>query len=224
MMRDISSEYSLIPSNIGRDFLFLVAANVGAVIMPFMLFYQTTATAKKGYHSVKATRTETLIGAIFSEMIMVAIVIASVGLSPNITISDNVSLSHAIMNVGGTYAPYVFAIGLVAAGFLALVVISLAGSWGVVEALNLKGNTWLKIYVAESLPAVVLVFFFNNLIGLVLALMVALIFVLIGPVVAMGLLAQKKKLMGEYALGTFDKIAFWGSVAVVVSCGLLAFG
>ena len=224
MMRDISSEYSLIPSNIGRDFLFLVAANVGAVIMPFMLFYQTTATAKKGYYSVKATRTETLIGAIFSEMIMVAIVIASVGLSPNITISDNVSLSHAIMNVGGTYAPYVFAIGLVAAGFLALVVISLAGSWGVVEALNLKGNTWLKIYVAESLPAVVLVFFFNNLIGLVLALMVALIFVLVGPVVAMGLLAQKKKLMGEYALGTFDKVAFWGSVAVVVSCGLLAFG
>lgn len=223
MMKGISSKHSLIPSNIDKDFLFLVAANVGAVIMPFMLFYQTTATAKKGYHSVKATRTETLIGAIFSEIIMVAIVIASAALGPNITISDNVSLSSAIMNVGGTYAPYIFAIGLVAAGFLALVVISLAGSWGVVEALNLKGNTWFKIYIAESLPAVVLVFFFNNLIGLVLTLMVALIFVLIGPVVAMGLLAENKKLMGEYALGTFDKIAFWGSVAVVVSCGLLAF-
>src|SRR6516164_3044408 len=199
MMRGISSAYSLIPSNIDREFLFLVAANVGAVIMPFMLFYQTTATAKKGYHSVRATRTETLIGAIFSEIIMVAIVIASVGLSSNFTISDNISLSSAIMNVGGTYAPYIFAIGLVAAGFLALVVISLAGSWGVVEALNLKGNTWFKIYIAESLPAVVLVFFFNNLIGLVL------------------------KLMGKHVLSMFDRIAFWGSVAVVVSCGLLAF-
>jgi manganese transport protein len=223
MTRGISSTYSLIPSNIDKDFLFLVAANAGAVIMPFMLFYQTTATAKKGYHSVKATRTETFIGAIFSQMIMVAIVIASVGLNPNITISDNTSLSSAVMNVGGTYAPYIFAVGLFAAGFLALVVISLAGSWGVVEALNLKGNTWFKIYIAESLPAVVLVFFFHNLIGLVLTLMVALIFVLIGPVVAMGLLAQKKKLMGEHALSALDKIAFWGSVAVVVSCGLLAF-
>jgi manganese transport protein len=224
MSRGMSAPYhSLIPSKIDKDFLFLVAANVGAVVMPFMLFYQTTATAKKGYHSVKATRTETLIGAIFSEIIMVAIVFASVGLGQNIAISDNSSLSSAILNVGGTYAPYVFAIGLVAAGFLGLVVISLAGSWGVVEALNLRGNTWFKIYIAESLPAVVLVFFFNNLIGLVLTLMVALIFVLIGPVVAMGLLAQNKKLMGKHALSTFDKIAFWGSVLVVVACGLLAF-
>lgn len=224
MARGMSSPYySLIPSNIDRGFLFLVAANVGAVVMPFMLFYQTSATAKKGHHSVAGTRTETLIGAIFSQIIMVAVVFASVGLSQNIAISDNSSLSIAILNIGGTFAPYVFAIGLVAAGFLGLVVISLAGSWGVVEALNLKGNTWFKIYIAESLPAVVLVFFFNNLIGLVLTLMVALIFVLIGPVVAMGILAQKQLLMGKHALGTFDRIAYWGSVVVVVACGLLAF-
>lgn len=224
MAKGMAAPYSsLIPSKVDREFLFLVAANVGAVVMPFMLFYQTTATAKKGYHSVKATRTETLIGAIFSEVLMVAIVFASVGLSQNIAISDNSSLSSAILNVGGTYAPYAFAVGLVAAGFLGLVVISLAGSWGVVEALNLKGNTWFKIYIAELLPAVVLVFFFDNLIGLVLTLMVALIFVLVGPVVAMGLLAQNKALMGKHALGTFDRVAFWGSVAVVVGCGLLAF-
>jgi manganese transport protein len=224
MARGVSLPFhSLIPSKIDGDFLFLVAANVGAVVMPFMLFYQTTATAKKDYHSVKATRTETLVGAIFSEIIMVAIVFASVELGQNISISDNSSLSEAILNVGGTFSPYVFAIGLVAAGFLGLVVISLAGSWGVVEALNLKGNTWFKIYIAESLPAVVLVFFFNNLIGLVLTLMVALIFVLIGPVVAMGVLAQNKTLMGAHALGTFDRIAFWGSIIVVVACGLLAF-
>jgi manganese transport protein len=225
MARGVSmpSMYSLVPAKIDRDFLFLVAANVGAVVMPFMLFYQTTATAKKAYHSVKATRTETLVGAIFSEVIMVAIVFASVELSPNLAIGDNASLSAAIMNIGGTFAPYIFAIGLVAAGFLGLVVISLAGSWGVVEALNLKGSTWFKIYIAESLPAVILVFFFNNLVGLVLALMVALIFVLVGPVVAMGLLAQNKKLMGEHALNKFDKIAFWGSVVVIVACGLLAF-
>jgi manganese transport protein len=224
MAKGMSVSYgSLIPAKVDSEFLFLVAANVGAVVMPFMLFYQTSATAKKGFHSVSATRTETLIGAIFSEIIMVAIVFASVGLGHDTAISDNSSLSGAILNIGGTYAPYVFAIGLVAAGFLGLVVISLAGSWGVVEALNLKGNTWFKIYIAESLPAVVLVFFFNDLIGLVLTLMVALIFVLIGPVVAMGLLAQNKTLMGRHALGTFDRIAFWGSVVVVVGCGLLAF-
>jgi Mn2+/Fe2+ NRAMP family transporter len=223
MARGTLGRYPLIPSNLNGDFLFLIAANVGAVVMPFMLFYQTSATAKKEYHSVEASRIETFVGAIFSEILMVAVVIASVGLGSSTNIIDTGSLSRAIMNVGGSYAPYIFAVGLTAAGFLALVVISLASSWGVVESLGLKGNTWFKIYVVETLPAVILPFLFSDLIGLVLTLMVVLIFVLIGPVVVMGLLAQDSRLMGRHVLSGFSKVAFWVSVISVVSCGLLAF-
>ena len=61
MVRGISFKYPLIPSNINKNFLFLIAANVGAVIMPFMLFYQTTVTAKKDYQSVQATKIETFV-------------------------------------------------------------------------------------------------------------------------------------------------------------------
>lgn len=223
MRRGMSGGYSLIPGNLSKDFLFLIAANVGAVIMPFMLFYQTSATAKKEYHSVEATRIETFVGAIFSEIIMVAAVIASVSLSSTITILDAHDLSSAIMEIGGAYAPYIFAVGLAAAGFLALVVISLASSWGIVESLGLKGDMWFKIYVVETLPAVILPFLFSNLIGVVLSLMVALIFVLIGPLIVMGLLAQNKRLMGKHALSGFDKVAFWVSVISVMGSGLLAF-
>jgi Mn2+/Fe2+ NRAMP family transporter len=223
MGRSLSSHYPLIPSSLSKDFLFLIAANVGAVIMPFMLFYQTTATAKKDYHSVQATKIETFVGAVFSEIIMVAIVIVSVGLNPQTTIADSSSLKNAIIGLGGTSTSVIFALGLVAAGFLALIVISMASAWGVVESLGMKGNTWFIIYVIETLPAVLVIFLFQNLIGLVLSLMVSLIFVLIGPVIAMGLLAQNTKLMGKYALSLFDKIAFWGSVIIVVLCGLLAF-
>jgi hypothetical protein len=53
--------------------------------------------------------------------------------------------------------------------------------------------------------------------------MVALVFVPIGPVVVLGLLAQNKQLMGEHSLSPFDKIAFWSSVGVVIACGLIAF-
>ena len=219
----VSSGYPLIPKSFNREFLFLIAANVGAVIMPFMLFYQTTATAKKDYHSVQATRVETFVGAVFSQIIMIAIVIVSTGLNPHVTIVNSASLRDAIIGLGGVYTPLIFAAGLVAAGFLALIVISMASAWGVVKSLGLRGNTWFKIYVAESIPAVIAVFLFHNLIGLVLTLMVAMVFVLIGPVVAMGLLAQNKNLMREHALSEFDKIAFWGSVIIVVLCGLLAF-
>ncbi len=169
MSRGVSS-YSLIPPSINSDFLFLITANVGAVIMPFMLFYQTTATAKKEFHSVRATKIETFVGAIFSEVLMVAIVIVSASLDSNLTINSNHDISNAIMSLGGTYTPIIFSVGLMAAGFLALVVISLASAWGVVESLGIKGDMWFKIYIVETLPAVMVPLLFGNLIALILAL------------------------------------------------------
>ena len=67
------------------DFIFMLAANIGAVIMPFMLFYQASATAEKGTDksNVWAVRFETLVGAIFSELIMVAIAISAIGINVN---------------------------------------------------------------------------------------------------------------------------------------------
>lgn len=217
------SNYQLIPTSLNKNFLFLIAANVGAIIMPFMLFYQTSATAKKEFHSVQATKIETFVGAIFSEVLMIAVVIVSAKLSPNLIINTSHDLSNAIMGLGGTYTPIIFSIGLVSSAFLALVVISLAAAWGIVESLGIKENMWFKIYIIETLPAVILPLFFKNLIGLILGLMVALVFVLIGPVIALGVLAQKKQLMGEHMLSKFDKIAFWGSVSIVIACGFLAF-
>ncbi len=222
MQRGISN-YPVIPSNINQSFLFLLAANVGAVIMPFMLFYQTTATAQKEFHSVRATKIETIVGAVASQIIMIAIVIVSASLSSNLTFSNTHDIANAIMDLGGKHAPIIFSIGLVSAGFLALVVISMAGAWGITEALGVKKDEWFKIYILESLPAVIVPLILPNLISLTLNLMVALVFVLIGPVIALGLLAQNKKLMKEYALSTFDKLAFWSSVLVVIVCGLVAF-
>ncbi len=222
MSRGLSG-YSLIPTNINENFLFLIAANVGAIIMPFMLFYQTSATAKKEFHSVQATKIETLVGAVFSEILMVAIVIVSAKLKPNLIIKTSHDLANAITGLGGAYTPIIFSVGLVAAAFLALVVISLASAWGVVESLGMKDEMLFKIYIIETLPAVILPLLFRNLIGLILSLMVALVFVLIGPVIALGVLAQKKGLMKEHTLSRFDKIAFWSSVSVVIACGFLAF-
>jgi manganese transport protein len=223
MNRGISPGYSLVPAHVDKPFLFLIAANVGAVIMPFMLFYQTTATAQKNFHSVRATKIETFVGAMFSEILMVAVVMVSSSLAPTLSLTSDHDFAHAIMSIGGAYAPVIFSVGLIAAGFLALVVISMASAWGTTEALDLRGDTWFKIYVVESLPAVVIPLLFSNLVALILSLMVALVFVLIGPVVVLGLLAQNKRLMGGHSLSRFDKVAFWSSVGAVIACGLIAF-
>ncbi len=222
LMGDGIGSYPLMPTGIGSRFFYLLAANVGAVIMPFMLFYQTTATAKKKFRSVRATKIETFTGAVFGEIIMIAIVMVSSGLGHGAGFSTMQGIAEGIRGIGGTYAPVIFSAGLVLAGFLALVVISMASAWGVTEALNMKRDTWFKIYVLESLPAALVPLLFTNLISLVIGLMVLLVFVLIGPVVTLGILAQRENIMGRHRLGRFDRIAFWGSAVAILLCGIAA--
>jgi Mn2+/Fe2+ NRAMP family transporter len=205
------------------DFFFLLAANVGAVIMPFMLFYQASATAEKCItaKSLWAVRLETAIGAVVSELIMVAIMIATVGVgSDSLNFAAPKVLSQGLSSVAGSFAPYLFGIGLIAASFIALIVISLGSSWGVVEALGWGRKNWFKIYLVESIPAVVVPLLSLNLVNLALNLMVLQIIVLVGPAVILGLLASSKKLMGTYALGRLNKVVYWTFLTLIVGTGI----
>ena len=60
-----------------RQYLFLLASNVGAVIMPWMIFYQQSAVVDKGLDisHIKPARWDTAIGAFVTQAIMAAILI-----------------------------------------------------------------------------------------------------------------------------------------------------
>jgi len=203
-------------------FLFLLAASAGAVIMPFMLFYQASATAEKKGTKLWAMRTETLVGAIASEGGMIVIMMATAGVSSAANFAKPETISLALASVAGAYAPYLFGAGLVAAGFLALVVISLGSSWAVVEALGWEKSRFFWVYVAESLPAVAIPIFYPDPLVLVLSLMVVFVFVLLGPGILMGKLAADTRIMGDYASRGPMKLAYWLSLTVVLGFGVVA--
>ncbi|MCL5029040.1 MAG: divalent metal cation transporter [Bacteroidetes bacterium] len=206
-------------------FFFLLAANIGAVIMPFMLFYQASATAEKGItaKSLWAVRLETAIGAIVSELIMIAIVIATIGVNKDsLDFASPGILSQGLSSVAGTFAPYFFGIGLIAASFIALIVISLGSSWGVVEALGWGRKNWFKVYLIESIPALVVPMLTLNLVNLALNLMVLQIAVLVGPAITLGLIASNKRLMGRYYLKGYNKIIYWAFFILILSTGIIS--
>jgi len=203
-------------------YLFLLAASAGAVVMPFMLFYQASATAEKRATRLWTMRTETLIGAVASETGMIVIVMATSGLSSSLNFADPKALSLALASIAGPYAPYVFAVGLVAAAFLALVVISLGSSWAIVDTMGWRKNSFLWVYLLESLPSVVIPILYPEPLSLVLGLMVVFVFVLIGPGVLMGLLGSNRRIMGVYASSTYWRVAYWLSLAAVLSFGVVA--
>ena len=209
--------FSLAPS-----FLFLIAANAGAVVMPFMPFYQASATAEKKNGTVKSSRIETLVGAVVSEVLMIIIVIVSTDLDQGLNLLSPKQLATSLA-VAGQYAPLLFGIGLVAAAFLALTVISLGSAWGLVEAIGWPRSRAFWVYFVESIPAVILtILLTTSLLASILNLMLAFVFVLIGPAVIMGLIASNKHVMGEHASKGVWKAAYWINLAFLVTLGAVA--
>ena len=203
-------------------FFFLLAASAGAVVMPFMLFYQASATAEKKSTRLWAMRTETLVGAVASELGMIVIAMATSGLSTSLNFANPQALSLALSSIAGSYSPYLFAVGLAAAAFIALVVISLGSSWALVDAMGWRKESFLWVYILESFPAVFVPIFYPEPLSLVLSLMVVFVFVLVGPGILMGLLGSDKRIMGEYASTRYWKLAYWISLASVLGFGVAA--
>ena len=153
---------------------------------------------------------------------MVMVVMIGAGLRGSFDFANRGSFTTALSSGLGTYGAYVMGAGLVAAAFLALVVISLGSAWGVTEALGLTPRSTLWIYAMESIPAVLVPLLFPQLVTLVLALMVAMVFILIVPGVLLGSLASDPDVMGAEASRGVWKGAFWVSLGFVVSVGVLA--
>lgn len=138
-----------------KDYLFLVAGNIGAVIMPFMIFYQQSAIVDKGLgkNDIKAARIDTVIGAILTQLIMAAVLVsvaATIGKSnPNASLNTVEQISHAIIPfLGEDIGKIVFAVGILGASMVAAVVVSLTASWGVGEVMGFKRS--LKDHPKEA--------------------------------------------------------------------------
>jgi Mn2+/Fe2+ NRAMP family transporter len=127
-------------------YLYLVAANIGAVIMPWMIFYQQSAVVDKGLaaEDYAGARWDTALGAILTQLVMAAVLVAAAatigthtaipGGIPGGTAASLGSvgdMAHALTPVlGPAVGRIVFGLGIVGAALVAAIVVSLACAWG----------------------------------------------------------------------------------------------
>ena len=126
-------------------YLYLVAANLGAVIMPWMIFYQQSAVLDKGLTTadLKVSRWDTAIGAVVTQVVMAAVLIAvaaTIGrANPNTPLDDVPEIGHALISfLGGTVGRVVFAAGMTGAALVATIVVCLTAAWGIGEVAGYK--------------------------------------------------------------------------------------
>ncbi len=227
----------LVESN--STYFFLVAANVGAVVMPFMIFFQASATGVKATElnaegiriekrrSLGMMRKETLIGAVVTEILMVIIEMTFTGIpqASNASVFASAQeLGSVLTPIAGPYSLVIFGIGLISAAFIALIVISLASAWGIAESLAISKRSLWIVYVMESLPAVIAAMIIpaGILVNAVLYLLVLFVFVLIGPMAILGIIGKNRKIMGDLALTKKGEWTYWVTFATIISTAFLA--
>lgn len=212
----------------------LIAANIGAVIMPWMIFYQQGAVVDKGLSdkTIKYSRIDTLLGSVVTQIVMAAVLVvtaATIGhVKSNASLNDVTDISNALTPfLGYTAGRVIFAIGMTGAALESAIVVSLATSWAFGELLNVPcslNNTWKEAPIFYS--------FYNM--GIVIAAIIVLAGIplvsltigvevmntLLLPIVLGFLLALGFKVLPEkYKLRKLEKANFIFIYIVVCSLG-----
>ncbi|MHA8110455.1 NRAMP family divalent metal transporter [Lactobacillaceae bacterium Melli_B4] len=133
------------------SYLYLVAANVGAVIMPWMIFYQQGAVIDKQLtpKMIKREQWDTGIGTFITQGIMIGFVVlfaaavAKNGHHPLETVGDLVNT--LIPFLGADWAKFIMGGSILGGALVAAIVVSLSGTWGITEVLNIKHSVNDKV-------------------------------------------------------------------------------
>ena len=126
-------------------YLYLVSANIGAVIMPWMVFFQQSSVVERGLKvtDIGAARVDTGMGAVLTQIIMAAVLVATAATL------GKVGGDHAldtVEQIAGAITPYLgvlggkilFGLGMAGAALVATIVVTLTAARTLGEVLGVK--------------------------------------------------------------------------------------
>jgi len=217
-------------------YLLLVAANVGAVIMPWMIFYQQGAVIDKQLSAatIRHARADTAVGAVLTQLIMIAVVVA---VAATLGAHDPGAALNTVGQISDALTPYLghlggrvlFGLGMLGAALVAAIVSSIAGAWGLAEVFGWKhtlnerpSRQSAKFYLCYALAHLVgaaVVLASVDLIGLSVDVMV-MNALLLPIVLGFLLLLEAKALPPEWRMRGPRKYTTWFLCALVIGFGL----
>ena len=126
-------------------YLYLIAANIGAVIMPWMVFFQQSAVVEKKLRpdDLPAARLDTAVGAVLTQIIMAAVLVATgatlgqTGTSGDLDTVQRIAeaITPYLGEVGGKL---LFGLGMTGAALVAAIVVSLTAARTLSEMLGVN--------------------------------------------------------------------------------------
>ena len=230
-------------------FLFIITGVVGTTISPYMFFWQASeeieeareerlihkdGTVLMNHHFMKRLRLDNLVGMIASQIATWSIIVTTATVLNGKGILDIRSAADAAAALeplvssfpnAGFIAKFIFAVGIIGLGLLAVPVLAGSAAYALSEALGWRHGLDKKLKEAPGFYAIIitatLIGLSLNFIGInpIKALVYAAV---INGIVCVPLLfiiakiASSQKIMGNYASGKVSKIFVWLAFGVIL--------
>lgn len=229
--------------------LLLICAILGTTISPYLFFWQTSQEieeqvkdgktsieSRKGAKKkeIKSMRVDVWSGMFLSNLVMFFIIAAcgallfSHGITKIVTASD---AAEALRPIAGNATYWLFAIGIIGTGLLAIPVLAGSSSYAIAESMRWRGGLNRKLKQANAFYGVIII---SMLVGLGLNFIgldpiKALIYSavangLVAPVVLflIVVISSNKKVMGDWVNKPWVTLAGWAVTLMMAVAGVAA--
>ncbi len=228
----------IVPSiPLNRDALLVAVATVGTTLAPWGLaFIQSYAVDKKlGVKDLRYERADVIVGAVLTGVIGLFVVVACAATlhAQGVEVNDAGDAARALEPLAGSAASTLFGLGFLGAALLAAAIVPLSTAYSISEALGRRTGldqsfseepTFYLAFGAITAVAAAIVLIpgapLIELLFLTQALNAVLLLVLL-PFIRS--LASDRELMGDNALGRFDRVTTALALALVAA-SVLALG
>ena len=236
-------------------FLFIITGVFGTTISPYMFFWEASEEVEEEHarhllkHGethitksfLKSLRIDNFVGMLSSEIatwciiVVAATVLHANGVTNIATAADAARAIEPLVHTfpyAGFLAKFIFAIGVVGLGLLAVPVLSASASYAVAETLNWRESLNLKLKRAHGFYGVItiatIVGLMINFIGIdpIKALVYTAVFngVAAVPLIfIIGKIARNEKIMGEHKSGNLSNILVWGTFIIMGAAAIAMF-
>jgi Mn2+/Fe2+ NRAMP family transporter len=221
-----------LPGSMGKAFLTLILADIGATVTPWMIFFQQSAVVDKGLtrSDLPQGRIDTAIGAALAAVAAIATLVATAPLfAAHVDVSQFASgadFATALQPLIGTTGATLFALGIIEAGLVAAMTISTSSSYSLAEtvsarhSLNLDfahGRLFYGVAIASTLLAGGIVLIPGApLLAMTLTVNVIATLLMAPALLLLLLLANDREIMRDLANGWWANLA-GGTIVITIS-------
>jgi NRAMP (natural resistance-associated macrophage protein)-like metal ion transporter len=241
-------QHAVIPHiSFSKDQLLLICAILGTTISPYLFFWQTSQEVEEEISQgktsiasrrgatkadIKSMRTDVWSGMILSNVVMFFIIAACGALlfgHGSGQITSAAQAAEALRPFAGNTTYFLFAVGIIGTGLLAIPVLAGSSSYAITESFRWRSGLSNKVRPARAVYGVILLSMLvglgMNFVGLdpIKALIYSAVFNgLVAPVVLLPILliASNKRIMGEWANHRPATIIGWIAIVLMTIAGV----